>query len=58
VCSLPLCGVPIDVLHLTISQLAINHQHLHEMILSSLWEGTVVTANIFMKNFVLIYIIL
>lgn len=39
VCTLPLCGVPIDVLHLTVSQLALNYQRLHELILSSLWEG-------------------
>lgn len=36
---MPLCGVPIDVLHFTVGQLALNHQCLHEIILSSLWEG-------------------
>jgi len=42
---LPLCGVPINILQFTVSQLALNHQRLHELILSSLWEGTVTTLN-------------
>lgn len=36
---MPLCGVHIDILHFTVGQLALNHQRLHELILSSLWEG-------------------
>ncbi|XP_050533582.1 RAB11-binding protein RELCH-like isoform X2 [Daktulosphaira vitifoliae] len=41
VCMLPLCGVPIDVLHTTVFELASNHSHLHNIILSSLWEGVI-----------------
>ncbi|XP_022161286.1 lisH domain and HEAT repeat-containing protein KIAA1468-like isoform X1 [Myzus persicae] len=41
VCTLPLCGVPINILQFTVSQLALNHQRLHELILSSLWEGVI-----------------
>lgn len=60
VCTLPLCGVPIDILHLTINQLALNYERLHDIILTSLWEGTLFTYNhhyetsrhILMNNFI------
>ncbi|XP_050427813.1 RAB11-binding protein RELCH homolog isoform X2 [Adelges cooleyi] len=41
ICTLPLCGVPIDVLQFTINQLALNHTRLHNIILASLWEGVI-----------------
>jgi len=44
-----LCGVPINILQFTVSQLALNHQRLHELILSSLWEGIVTRINHFVK---------
>lgn len=47
---LPLCGVPINVLHFTVSQLALNHQRLHDLILSSLWEGILLRIQNFVKK--------
>lgn len=44
-----MCGVPINILQFTVSQLALNHQRLHELILSSLWEGIVTRINHFVK---------